>query len=92
LDFGDRFRGYRCRKGHLITVMDSNEIVSVKNPFQNLKACPECGRKLKVISTVDLEVEDGIERDVTYFCEMGHLVPHRQLIQRIFRPKKMVVR
>jgi len=85
LDFGDRFKGYRCRRGHLITVMDG-EVVGVKIPFRHLEACPKCGRRLKVTSTQDYDEEEGIVRLVTYLCEAGDWIPHRQLIQRSFRP------
>jgi len=92
LDFGDRFKGYRCRKGHLITVMDS-EVISVKIPFQHLEACPKCGRRLTVASTQGYDEEDGIYRLVTYVCEAGHWIPHRQLVVRKFSlaaPKHVV--
>ena len=92
LDFGDRFRGYKCRNGHLITVMDS-EVVGVKIPFQHLEACPKCGRRLKVASTQGYDEEDGVYRLVMYVCEAGHWIPHRQLVVRKFSmaaPKQVV--
>jgi len=93
LDFGDRFKGYKCRKGHLITVMDGSEVIGVRIPFQHLAVCPKCGRRLKVTSKQDFDVEDGVERLVTYVCEAGHWIPHRQLIQRTFSPApKQIVR
>ena len=45
LDFGDRFKGYRCRNGHLITVMDGEVVVGVTIPFKHLEAYPKCGRQ-----------------------------------------------
>jgi len=86
LDFGDRFKGYKCRNGHLITVMDDEEVVSIVIPFKHLEACPKCGHRLKVTSMQDFEEKEGIYRLVTYVCEAGHWIPHRQLIHRIFRP------
>jgi len=84
LDFGDRFKGYRCRNGHLIMVMDDSEVVSVRIPFKRLEACPKCGHRLKSVSMQDYDEEDGIYRLVTYVCEAGHWIPHRQLILRKF--------
>jgi hypothetical protein len=58
------------------------EVISVRIPFKHLEACPKCGRRLRVTSTRDYDVKEGIERLVTYQCEAGDWIPHRQLIHR----------
>ena len=82
LDFGERFKGYRCRNGHVITVMDGSEVISIKYPLQHLEACPKCGRRLKLVSTHGFDEEDGVYQLDTYICEAGHWIPHRQLVVR----------
>ena len=93
LDFGDRFKGYKCRKGHIITVMDDSEIVSIRYPIQHLQVCPKCGRRLRVVSTQGYDEEDGLYSLVMYACEAGHRIPHRHLVVRKFSvtaPKQVV--
>ena len=65
--------------------MDDEEVVSIVIPFKHLEACPKCGRRLKVASTQGYDEEDGVYKLVTYVCEAGHWIPHRQLVVRKFR-------
>ena len=82
IDFGKEFKGYKCVNGHVITVFQDREVISVKIPFKHLEFCPKCGRRLKAVSTMTYDEEEGLVKLVTYRCETGHWIPHRQLVFR----------
>ena len=87
------YRGYKCRNGHIISVLTrSKEVLSVTIPFNPPVLCQMCGLgPLITEAKIHYETEEGLEKAVRLRCPKGHRFVYRQLVYRRFNlpPKEL---